>query len=245
MGLTGLPRSVRSERTSLTEEDHHGPHPPVRRTAGRCRAAVLALTACGPPGSNNNPTLAATAASASNTSGPAVDSSANDTTSGGNTGGPSEAGSSAAATGEPINVGIITSLSGPLQSYGEEYVAALKVGVDYATKGTGAVNGRPVNLKVVDDAADPAKATAAATELVGQSYSVMAGSASSGVALQMAPLAAENKVLFISGPAATDAITGANSYTLRSGRQSYQDTMTAASYLGDLKGNKVTVFARR
>ena len=38
--------------------------------------------------------------------------------------------------------------------------------------------------------------------------------------LQVAPLAAQNKVLFISGPAATDAITGINRYTFRSGRQS-------------------------
>lgn len=51
-------------------------------------------------------------------------------------------------------------------------------------------------------------------------------------------------MLFISGPAATDGITGANKYTFRSGRQTYQDIMTAASYLGDLKGKKVAVFAQ-
>ena len=51
------------------------------------------------------------------------------------------------------------------------------------------------------------------------------GTGSSGVALQVAPLAAENKVLFVSGPAASDAITGANRYTFRSGRQSYQDVL--------------------
>jgi branched-chain amino acid transport system substrate-binding protein len=70
---------------------------------------------------------------------------------------------------------------------------------------------------------------------------VLGGSTSSGVALQVAPLAAENKVLFVSGPAASDAITGANRYTFRSGRQSYQDVLTAKSYLGD--GRKVLVFA--
>ena len=35
------------------------------------------------------------------------------------------------------------------------------------------------------------------------------------------------KVLFISGPAANDGITGANSYTFRSGRQTYQDILAA------------------
>ena len=59
----------------------------------------------------------------------------------------------------------------------------------------------------------------------------------------MAPLAAQNKVLFISGPAATDAITGINKYTFRSGRQTYQDVKTAATFLKGV-GKKVTVFAQ-
>ena len=73
---------------------------------------------------------------------------------------------------------------------------------------------------------------------------VIAGSTASGVALQVAPLAKDNKVLFISGPAAADAVTGANRYTFRSGRQTYQDVMTAGSMIGDVKGKKVTVFAQ-
>ena len=57
------------------------------------------------------------------------------------------------------------------------------------------------------------------------------GTGSSGVALQMAPLAAQNQVLYISGPAASDAITGVNKYTFRAGRQTYQDVSTRPSYL--------------
>lgn len=64
------------------------------------------------------------------------------------------------------------------------------------------------------------------------------------MALQVAPIAAQNKVLFISGPAATDAVTGANKYTFRSGRQSYQDVVTARSFIGDPSGKKVVVFAQ-
>src|SRR4026209_876363 len=59
----------------------------------------------------------------------------------------------------------------------------------------------------------------------------------------MAPLAAQNKVLFISGPAASDAVTGINKYTFRSGRQTYQDVKTAATFLKGI-GKKVTVFAQ-
>ena len=59
-----------------------------------------------------------------------------------------------------------------------------------------------------------------------------------------APLAADNKILFVSGPAAVDALTGANKYTFRSGRQTFQDVATAGSMLGDVTGKKVTVLAQ-
>ncbi len=158
----------------------------------------------------------------------------------------SAAGGSSAGgqSGEPIKVGIVTSLSGPLQSYGQMYLDAFTAGLAYATDGTGKVNGRTLEVTTSDDAADPAKATGAVTDLIGNGTKIIAGSASSGVGLQVAPLAAENKVLFISGPAATDGLTGINRYTFRSGRQSYQDVKTAASFLSDLKGKKVTVFAQ-
>jgi branched-chain amino acid transport system substrate-binding protein len=124
------------------------------------------------------------------------------------------------------------------------YLDAFNVCLDHATNGTGAVNGRPIAVATADDAGDPAKATTAATDYIGQGYQILAGSASSGVALQVAPLAQENQVLFISGPAATDAITGVNKYTFRSGRQTYQDIATAASFVGDLQGKKATIFAQ-
>ena len=59
----------------------------------------------------------------------------------------------------------------------------------------------------------------------------------------MAPLAAQNQVLYISGPAASDAITGVNRYTFRSGRQSYQDVLAANSFLTGT-GKKIVVFAQ-
>lgn len=150
-----------------------------------------------------------------------------------------------AATGgdasAPLNVGIIYSQSGPLASYGQQYAEGFKAGLAYATGGTGKVGGRDVTVSYADDAGDPVKAVSAAKDLIGKGYQVLAGSTSSGVALQVAPLAATNKVLFVSGPAAADAITGVNRYTFRSGRQSFQDVQTAKAYLGD--GRKVLVFA--
>src|SRR6476659_11264255 len=134
------------------------------------------------------------------------------------------------------NVGIVYSRTGLLSAYGAEYVQGLKLGLQYATGGTNKVNGKDIHLTLVDDQTDTATAVNAAKGLIGQGYKIIGGSTSSGVALQVAPLAAQNKVLFISGPAATDGVTGINKYTFRSGRQTYQDIQTAASFVGDLQG---------
>jgi len=139
------------------------------------------------------------------------------------------------------NVGIVYSRTGLLAAYGAEYVEGLKLGLSYATKGTNKVNGKTINLTLVDDKTDPATAVNAAKDLIGQGYKILAGSVSSGVALQVAPLAAQNHVLFISGPAASDAITGINKYTFRSGRQTLQDVNTVNSFLKG-SGKKVVVF---
>ena len=53
---------------------------------------------------------------------------------------PAESGGTTAA--EPVNVGIIYSKTGPLAAYGATYYEGLQAGIDHATGGTGAVNGR-------------------------------------------------------------------------------------------------------
>ncbi len=155
-------------------------------------------------------------------------------------------GSSSPAAKSPVKVGLIYSKTGLLASYGQQYIEGFKVGLDYVTKGTGSVNGHKIEYTEVDDAGDPAKAVSAAKDLIGQGYKILAGSTSSGVAVQVAPLASQNRVLFISGPAATDAITNINKNTFRSGRQSIQDILTAKAMLGSdvISGKKVIVFAQ-
>ena len=143
-----------------------------------------------------------------------------------------------------IRAGVITSETGPLAGYGEQYLEAFKAGLDYATDGTGEVDGTKIVVEYRDDAGDPDTAVTAAKELIGDGVNILLGSASSGVALAVAEQAAQNKVLFISGPAAADAITGINEYTFRSGRQSAQDVATAGSFLDDVDGKKIVVFAQ-
>ncbi|MFD7861761.1 substrate-binding domain-containing protein [Streptomyces sp. NPDC059783] len=155
-----------------------------------------------------------------------------------------DSGTGKSAADAAVKVGLVYSRTGLLADYGKQYRDGFMAGLDYATKGTGKAAGHRIEVTEQDDAGDPGKAVAAAKNLIGKGYKVLAGTTDSGVALQMAPLAAQNKVLYVSGPAATDAVTGINDYTFRSGRQSYQDILTAGTMLGDATGKKVTVLAQ-
>lgn len=201
------------------------------RLLGLVGATALALTACG-GGDSADPEgeeTTTTAAEAADTE---------------TTGAATEGSEEPQADGEPISVGVITSTSGALSGYGGQYVDGFEAGLAYATDGTNAVNGRPIEVTYEDPAGDPANATQIVTDLIGQGTTIIAGTVVSGVALQVAPLAEQNDVLYISGPAATDGVTGINDNTFRSGRQSYQDILTASQIIGDVEGQNVTVFAQ-
>lgn len=149
------------------------------------------------------------------------------------------------AESHTIKVGIVYSRSGLLSNYGAMYAQGVRLGLEYATKGTMRVNGHKIELTLVDDATDPAKAVSAAKDLIGQGYKIIAGSTSSGAALAVAPLAQQNRVLYIAGAAATDAITGLNRYTFRAGRQTIQDVMCARTLFSSNEiGKKVVAFAQ-
>jgi branched-chain amino acid transport system substrate-binding protein len=152
--------------------------------------------------------------------------------------------SQARAESHTVKVGIVYSRTGLLSAYGAQYIQGLRMGLSYLTKGTNRVNGHKIEITAVDDGTDPAKAVSAARDLIGRGYKIIGGSVSSGVALQVAPLAEQNRVLFISGPAASDAVTGINRYTFRSGRQSIQDVLAIREILGSTTGRRIVVFAQ-
>lgn len=153
------------------------------------------------------------------------------------------ASSSEAEGGDTAEVGVIYSETGPLAAYGEQYRAGLEAGINYATDGTGEIDGTTIELVYRDDTGNPDTAVSAAKELIGADTNMLVGTISSGIAGSLAEQAEQNEVLYISGPAAADTITGVNDYTFRSGRQSLQDVATASAFLeGD--DNTVVVFAQ-
>lgn len=155
-----------------------------------------------------------------------------------------DSGSGAGGDTGTAKVAVLTSKTGALAEYGKEYINGFKAGLDYATDGSGEVDGTKIDVTYVDDQGEPETAVSQFKDLVGKGYQIIGGTADSGIALQLAPLAEQNKVLYISGPAAVDQLTGINDYTFRSGRQTWQDVMTAGASVGDVKGKKVVVFAQ-
>ena len=127
--------------------------------------------------------------------------------------------------------------------YGAQYRQGLTLGMQYVTKGTNRINGRPVQVTYVDDAGDPAKAVTAARDLIGQGYKIIAGSTSSGAAVQVAR---SRRRTACSSSAAPRRATRSrlNRYTFRAGRQSTQDVLAAKGILGRSTGRRVVVFAQ-
>ena len=140
-----------------------------------------------------------------------------------------------------VNVAFIYPKTGGLAAFGQEEFDGFQAGLDYVK---GKCGGYTINPSYVDDATDPATAIAAFKSAVGAGTKIIAGTGSSGIAVQLGPLAAQNNVLYISGAAAADAITGLNRNTFRAGRQTLQDVIDAANIFPPKStGKKIVVFA--
>ena len=150
--------------------------------------------------------------------------------------------SAPANAADDIKIGVLSSISGPYKPYADAYVDGLKWGLDYYTGGKNSINGRKIVLTVKDDGTNPATATAAFKDMVANGQNMIVGTVVSAIGQALSPLAQQNKVLYISGPAKADDITSAaNKYTFRSGNTSLQDFAPLAS-LKPIKGKKVIIF---
>src|SRR5438270_339174 len=139
-----------------------------------------------------------------------------------------------------VNVAFIYPKTGGLAAFGQEEFDGFNAGLAYTQ---GKCGGYTINPTYIDDATDPATAVTAFKNEVGQGVKIVAGTGSSGIAVQLGALAAQNNILYIAGPAAADAITGLNRNTFRAGRQTLQDVIDAANiFPPKSSGKKVVVF---
>ncbi|MEW6273849.1 MAG: substrate-binding domain-containing protein [Bacillota bacterium] len=149
---------------------------------------------------------------------------------------------------KPIKIGIATSLTGALESYGKQTINGFELGLDYATQGKKEVAGRPLQVVIEDTTTKPDVAKQKALKLLEEDkVDILVGSASSADALAILPLAQEYKRVMVVEPAVADSITGAqwNKYIFRTGRNSSQDALAVAAAIAASKaGATVAVLAQ-
>ncbi|MBI5277277.1 MAG: substrate-binding domain-containing protein [Burkholderiales bacterium] len=151
----------------------------------------------------------------------------------------------ALAQAKDIKIAIIASKTGPLEAYAKQTIVGFNLGLEYATNGTMAVNGRKLVVIEKDDQGKPdvGKSLLAAA-YADDKVDIAVGPTASPVALAMLPVAEEYKKVLLVEPAVADSITGDkwNRYIFRTGRNSSQDAAANAAAL-DQPGNVVAVLA--
>ncbi|MGI9952797.1 substrate-binding domain-containing protein [Moorellaceae bacterium AZ2] len=157
-------------------------------------------------------------------------------------------GTSASEERKPIKIGIVTSLTGALETYGKATINGFELGLEYATQGKKEVAGRPLEILTEDTTTKPDVAKQKALKLLEEEeVDFLVGSASSSDALAILPLAQEYQRIMIVEPAAADSITGAewNKYIFRTARNSSQDALAVAAAIAGVKpGASVAILAQ-
>ena len=140
-----------------------------------------------------------------------------------------------AASAQDLKIALIHGKTGPLEAYAKQTETGLRMGLEYATRGTMTVDGRKIVLITKDDQTKPDVAkTLLAEAYEDDKVDIAIGTTSSAAALAMLPVAEERKKILIVEPAVADQITGDkwNRYIFRTGRNSSQDAISNAVAIG-------------
>ena len=132
---------------------------------------------------------------------------------------------------EPIKIAQVVGVTGALEVYAKQSITGFKMGLEYATKGTNKVLGRPIEVILKDTQGKPDMGKQLLTEAFkDDKVDLAVGGVSSAVAKAMLPVAEEFKKILIVEPAVADSITGKdwNRYIFRTGRNSSQDAISNA-----------------
>jgi branched-chain amino acid transport system substrate-binding protein len=139
------------------------------------------------------------------------------------------------ASAEDLKIALIYGKTGPLEAYAKQTETGLRLGFEYATKGTNMVDGRKIVLITKDDQTKPDVAkTVLAEAYQDDGVALAIGTTFSAAALAMLPVAEENKKILLVEPAVADQITGEkwNRYIFRTARNSSQDAISNAVAIG-------------
>jgi branched-chain amino acid transport system substrate-binding protein len=150
------------------------------------------------------------------------------------------------AAAQEVRIAHVYSKSGPLEAYGKQTHTGLMLGLQYATNGTMAVNGRKLVVIEKDDQGKPDVGKSRLAAAFDDDRADLAvGPTSSSVALALLPVAEEYGKVLIVEPAVADSITGDkwNPFVFRTGRNSSQDAIANAVAL-DKPGTTIATLAQ-
>lgn len=111
---------------------------------------------------------------------------------------------------EPVKVGVLNPISGPLQSLGPSWENAARLAAESVNAGGGLFDGRPLELVFKDSATDKAVAVVAARELIDEGVVGLVGPATSGESGEVVGIATEAQIPMISCCATAADLTAAN-----------------------------------
>ncbi|MCY3542838.1 MAG: ABC transporter substrate-binding protein [Chloroflexi bacterium] len=119
------------------------------------------------------------------------------------------------ASDEPFRIGVMESVTGPGETYGNVAVQAKQMAVD-EINAAGGVNGRMIELIVEDEKCNAQDAITAYRKLTDvDGVKIILGTSCSGAMLGAAPLAEEEGVVMFSGLATNPDIANAGDYIFR------------------------------
>ena len=116
---------------------------------------------------------------------------------------------------DPLRIGVMESLTGPGQTYGNVAARAKRMAAD-EINAAGGIAGRPLELVVADSKCNAEDGAAAYRKLTAEEdVKIILGTSCSGAMLGVAPLAEADGVILFSGLASNPAIADAGDYIFR------------------------------
>ncbi len=137
-----------------------------------------------------------------------------------------------AGAADPIKIALVHGISGhTFEVFSKQTQTGFELGLEYATKGTMMVRGRPIEIIRKDTQFKPDVARAVLAEAYGDDEVLLAvGATSSGVTKGLLPIAEEYERILLIEPAVADSLTGADSnrYVFKTSRNSSMDMQAQA-----------------
>ncbi|MGO4438935.1 branched-chain amino acid ABC transporter substrate-binding protein [Rhizobium sp. RAF56] len=146
------------------------------------------------------------------------------------------------AQAEDLVIGLIAPLTGPVAAYGDQVKNGAQTAVDEINK-KGGIAGKNVVLKLADDAGEPKQGVSAANQLVGAGVRFVVGPVTSGVAIPVSDVLAENGVLMVTPTATAPDLTkrGLTNVLRTCGRDDQQAEVAGNFVLKHFKDKRIAV----